>query len=196
MKTFIYTLVMATSLVFAACNNQAASDQTLPETFTNARTVTKVSAETSKLLRVEAAEKAMRAEPQNLQEQIKQRLYEAWGSWQPDYEGWLKWSDGLYLPDATIMAIGDTPQKFHDYQASMKQQRDACFMEMGPIMQMTVEGNVASLVYEMYLTPKGVENAPTFKMMITEFNTFEIVDGKLMVKRLDLYTDGGGMTQR
>lgn len=195
MKKIIFTLVMAASLVFVACINQAASNQPVSEAFTNARTVTKVSIETSRQLRLRAAEKAKETKPQNLQEQIKQRLYEAWGSWQPDYEGWLNWSDDLYLPDATIMAIGDIPQKFHDYQTSMKQQRDTCIMEMGPIMQMTVEGNVASLVYEMYLTPKGMENAPTFRMMITEFNTFEIVEGKLMVKRLDLYTDGGGMTQ-
>ena len=74
----------------------------------------------------------------------------------------------------------------------MKDQRDACSMEMGPIMQMTVEGNVAALVYHMYLTPK-VENAPTFDMIVTEFNTVEEIDGKLMVTHLDLYTDGGGL---
>ena len=30
-------------------------------------------------------------------------------------------------------------------------------------------------------------------MTVTEFNHFGIVDGKLMVTRLDLYTDGGNM---
>jgi len=193
MKKFIYTSMLASSLLFAACNHQATSDQIMTEIFTNARTVSNVTKDNSKQLRMEAAAKAKKEQPQNLQEQIKQRLYEVWGTWHPDYEEWLKWSDDLYLPDATIMAIGDTPQKFRDYQASMKLQRDACIMEMGPIMQMTVEGNVASLVYLMYLTPKGMENAPTFKMMITEFNTFKEVDGKLMVTRLDLYTDGGSM---
>ena len=195
MKKDIYTLVMASSLIFAACNNHAASEQTSSKDFTNARTVTEVSIDNSKQLRMEAAERARKANPKNLQEQIKQRLYEAWGTWQPDYDGWLKWSDDLYLPDANILAIGNTPQTFHDYQASMKLQRETCFMEMGPIMQLVVEDNVASLVYEMYLTPKGIKDAPTFNMMITEYNTFEMVDGKLMVKRLDLYTDGGGMSK-
>ena len=117
----------------------------------------------------------------------------SWGEWQPDYEGWLKWSNDLYTADATISAIGEGIQKFRDYQASMKLQRDACTMEMGPIMNSTVEGNVIALVYHMYLTPKGMENAPTFDMLVTEFNTLEEVDGKLMVTHLDLYTDGGSM---
>ena len=65
-------------------------------------------------------------------------------------------------------------------------------MEMGPIMQIIVEGNVAALVYHMYLTPKAAI-APTFDMLVTEYNTVEERDGKLMVTHLDLYTDGGGL---
>ena len=38
-----------------------------------------------------------------------------------------------------------------------------------------------------------MENAPTFSIMVTEYNTLEEVDGKLMVTHLDLYTDGGNM---
>ena len=186
--------VLASSLFFTACNQDVVSEQSQgTDVFTNKRTILQVTKENSKQLREEAAEKAMLAKPRNMQERIKQRLYEAWGSWQPDYEGWVKWSDNLYLPDATIMAIGDKEQLFHDYQASMKLQRDACVMEMGPIMQMTVENNTASLVYLMYLTPKGMNNAPTFSMMITEYNQFVEIDGKLMVSHLDLFTDGGEM---
>ena len=40
----------------------------------------------------------------------------------------------------------------------------------------------------MYLTPKGVEGAKTMDIVVTEYNTFSEVDGKLMVTRLDLYT--------
>lgn len=186
--------VLASSLFFTACSHNAVSDQSqATEVFSAKRTVFKVTNKNSKQLRMEAAERAMQVTPRNLQERIKQRLYEAWGSWQPDYEGWLKWSDDLYLPNSTIMAIGDNEQLFHDYQASMKLQRDACVMEMGPIMQMTVENNTASLVYLMYLTPKGMNNAPTFSMMITEYNQFVEIDGKLMVSHLDLFTDGGEM---
>lgn len=147
--------------------------------------------ENSKELRERAAEEARAVEEKTLADRIRNRMYIAWGEWQPDYEGWLRWSDGLYAPDATISAIGDTEQKFHDYQVSMKEQRDACNMEMGPILRMIVEDHVAALVYNMYLTPKGVENAPTFGMMVTEYNTLEEIDGKLMVTHLDLYTDGG-----
>ena len=50
-----------------------------------------------------------------------------------------------------------------------------------------------AFVYEMYLTPKGMENAPTFTMMATEFNHFKMVGEKLIVTRLDIYTDGGKM---
>lgn len=148
---------------------------------------------TSKELREQAAAAAREQNIETLADAIKQRLYIAWGEWQPDYAGWLKWSDDLYAADATISAIGDHPQKFHDYQASMKEQRDRCSMEMGHILRMTVEDNVAALVYWMYLTPKGMENAPTFAMMVTEYNTMEEVDGKLMVTHLDLYTDGGNL---
>ncbi|GAB6087141.1 hypothetical protein [Alkaliphilus crotonatoxidans] len=152
--------------------------------------------EKSKELREQAAAAARMAKAETLADRIKNRLIIAWGEWQPDYENWVKWSNSLYTADATICAIGDEEQKFRDYQASMKLQRDACSMEMGPIMQMIVEGNVAALVYHMYLTPKGVENAPTFDMIVTEFNRLKEVDGKLMVTHLDLYTDGAGMNHQ
>ena len=144
-------------------------------------------------MREEAAKAVEAMEAVTLADRIRQRMYIAWGQWQPDYEGWLKWSDDLYAADAMISAIGDTDQKFRDYQASMKEQRDACEMEMGPILKMIVEDNVAALVYNMYLSPKGMENAPVFSMMVTEYNTLEEVDGKLMVIRLDLFTDGGNL---
>lgn len=143
-----------------------------------------------KELREEAAVKAKAAAGTTMQERIANRMYLAWGEWQPDYEGWLKWSNGLYAEDAMISAIGSEDQRFRDCQASMKEQRDRCTMEMGPILQMTVGDNVAALVYEMYLTPKGIENAPTFSMMVTEFNRLEEVDGR------HLYTDGGNLNQR
>lgn len=57
-------------------------------------------------------------------------------------------------------------------------------MEMGTLLQAIADGDTVAFVYEMYLTPKGMENAPTFTMMATEFNH---------VTRLDLYTDGGKM---
>ncbi len=149
--------------------------------------------ENAKMLREEAAAKARESVGGTLEERMANRMYIAWGEWQPDYEGWIKWSNDLYTADAVISAIGATDQKFRDYQASMKEQRDRCTMEMGPIKQMTVGDGVAALVYEMYLTPKGMENAPTFSMMVTEFNKLEEIDGKLMVTRLDLYTDGGNL---
>lgn len=149
-----------------------------------------VTAENSKELRKAAMNEINSLPADTLEEQIRQRLYTWWGNWQPDYEGWLKCANDLYAEDATIYAIGGE-QKFSDYKASMKGQRDACEMEMGPIMQMTVDGNTATLVYNMYLTPKGTDS--TLSMMITEYNTFEEIDGKLMVTRLDLYTDGGAM---
>ena len=66
-------------------------------------------------------------------------------------------------------------------------------MAMGPILQSIVGEDTVALVYDMYLMPKGMENKVTFTMTVTEFNHFGIVDGKLMVTRLDLYTDGGNM---
>ncbi len=150
-----------------------------------------VTKENGKALRLEEMEK-VKANPSDTKEgKIMDLLITAWGEWQPDYEGWLKWSNRLYAKDATINAI-DGEKNFRDYQASMKDQRDACAMEMGPIMQITVEDNVAALVYHMYLTPK-VENASTFDMIVTEYNVVEEIEGKLMVTHLDLYTDGGGL---
>lgn len=153
----------------------------------------KVTKENSKELRLQAMAEAKVTMPATKEDAIKQMLYIAWGEWQPDYTGWLNWSNNLYAADATISAIGDTPQKFRDYQASMKDQRDRCAMEMGPIQRMIVEDNVAALVYHMFLTPKGMENAPTFSMLVTEYNTVEEVDGKLTVTHLELYTDGGNL---
>lgn len=149
--------------------------------------------EISKELREKAAEKVRNLECKTLAEEIKKRLIIAWADWQPDYSGWLNWSSSLYAEDATISAIGDTEQMFHEYQDSMKGQRDACSMEMGPILNIIVEDNVAALVYHMYLTPKNEQNAPTFDMYVTEYNTLEMVDGKLMVTHLEVYCDGAGL---
>jgi len=147
-------------------------------------TVTK---DNSARLREESMEKANAVATDSWNDQIKRRLIEAWGTWVPDYEGWLKWSSSLYTPDSMIYAIGETPQRFADYQASMKAQRDAFTMEMGPIMQIAVDGNTASLIYYMFMTPKN-EPEKTIKIIVTEYNTFGIVNGELMVTRLDLYT--------
>lgn len=152
--------------------------------------------ENSKELREQEASKVRNLECKTLAEEIKKRLIIAWAEWQPDYSGWLKWSSSLYAENATISAIGDTDQIFHDYQASMKDQRDACSMEMGPILNIIVENNVAALVYHMYLTPKNVPNAPTFDMYVTEYNTFEKVDGELMVTHLEVYSDGAGLNNQ
>ncbi len=147
-----------------------------------------VTPENAKELRISAME-AINAIPAETQEdRIRQRLYTWWGEWQPDYEGWLQCANDLYAEDATIYAIGGE-QKFSEYKVSMKGQRSLYTMEMGPIQQMTVDGNTATLVYTMYLTAKG--GSKPMSMLITEFNTFEEIDGRLMVTRLDLYTDGG-----
>lgn len=146
-----------------------------------------VTKENSAQLRKESMQMALAATGSDLATRIKKALLKAWGEWVPDYEGWLRWSSGLYTPDSLIYAIGDKPQRFADYQASMRHQREAATMEMGPIMQIAVEGYTAALVYHMYLCPKA-QPEKCFDIMVTEFNTFEETDGQLMVKRLDLYT--------
>ncbi len=56
-------------------------------------------------------------------------------------------------------------------------------MEMGPIMQIAVDGNTASLIYYMFMTPKN-DPGKTIKIIVTEYNTFGVVNGELMVTRL------------
>lgn len=188
MKKVIYLVLsgILSVMLFAGCSNKKAD--------TASKIITEsVTKDNSKTLRLESANASKEADDKTIEDQIRNRLITAWGEWQPDYEGWIKWSNGLYTENATISAIGGKEQKFKDYQSSMKLQRDAFTMEMGPIMQIVVKDNVAALVYHMYMTPKNVENAPTFDMIVTEYNTVEKVEGKLMVTHLDLYTDGGGM---
>lgn len=156
------------------------------------RLMTKDTKENSKELRVQAMQEIDARPVNTLQDEMVKRMYDWWGNWVPDYEGWLKLADSLYAPEAIINAIGGE-QKYCDYRLSMKDQRDRCTMEMGPIKQSIVGEDTVALVYDMYLMPKGLEDKVTFKMTVTEFNRFGIVDGKLMVTRLDLYTDGGNM---
>jgi len=153
-----------------------------------------VTEENSEELRLESSADAEQeyGDSSDLSDQIKLRLFEWWGAWQPDYESWLEIADGLYAADADITAIGGETQKYSDYRVAMKSQREQVDMEMGPIMNITVDGNTATLVYHMYLTPKSSPDT-TFDTIVTEYNTFEEVDGKLMVTDLHLYTDGGGM---
>jgi len=181
MKKSIITLTIAT-LIMSTFTVKA--DGINAQVLIMKETVTK---ENSAALRAVSAEKARAAATDSRSDQIKKRIIESWSEWVPDYEGWLKWSSSLYTPDSMIYAIGKTPQRFADYQASMKAQRDAFTMEMGPIMQIAVDGNTASLIYYMFMTPKN-EPEKTIKIIVTEFNTFDYVDGKLMVTRLDLYT--------
>ncbi len=156
------------------------------------RLTEKATMENAKELRIKAMEEIDKKEISSIQDEMEKRMYDWWGTWKPDYEGWLKCADSLYAPNAIINAIGGE-QLYSDYRTSMKGQRDRCSMEMGPILQSSVSEDTVSLCYEMYLIPKGLENPPIFTMMVTEFNKFEEVDGKLMVTRLDLYTDGGNM---
>lgn len=138
----------------------------------------------SQTLREQAYEE-IKDMPQNtIEEKIKYRLIKAWADWQPDYEGWLEWSDSLYAADATIDAIGGE-QTFSDYQKSMKEQREHATMAMGPILEdLSIDGYVATLHYHMYLTSGG----RTRDIIVTEINTFEEIDGVLKVVRLDLTT--------
>ena len=153
-----------------------------------------VTEENSEKLRLASQDEAEKAygDSEELSDQIKLQLFDWWGNWQPDYDSWLKIADGLYAEDADITAIGGETQKYSDYRVAMKSQRDQVEMEMGPIMNIAVDGNTATLVYHMYLTPKASPDT-TFDTIVTEFNTFNEVDGELMVTDLHLYTDGGGM---
>ena len=71
-------------------------------------------------------------------------------------------ADSLYAPQAIINAIGGE-QKYCDYRTSMKYQRDRCTIEMRPLLQAIADGDTVAFVYEMYLTPKGMENAPPLR---------------------------------
>ena len=85
-----------------------------------------VTKENAKELRLQAMEE-VKANPSDTKEgKIMDMLITAWGEWQPDYEGWVKWSDGLYTADSTINAIGGE-QRFRDYQASMKEHGDGTY---------------------------------------------------------------------
>lgn len=136
--------------------------------------------------RVQAAETLDTISMETLEGQIEARLIESWANWKPGYEDWLEWSNDLYAGDAVIDAIGGE-QAFRDYQESMRHQREKFTMEMGPIDTMDVKDNVAVITYNMYLTSKSFPKQ-TIKTVVTEINTFEEIDGKLVVIRLDLST--------
>lgn len=76
--------------------------------------------------------------------------------------------DGSSAPTvSTLRRLSSTPlaasKKYCDYRTSMKYQRDRCTMEMGPLLQAIADGDTVAFVYEMYLTPKGMENAPPLR---------------------------------
>ncbi|MDD6363532.1 MAG: hypothetical protein PUG18_09865 [Lachnospiraceae bacterium] len=122
------------------------------------------------------------------------RIYEWWANWKPDYEGWLACADDLYADTAIIDAIGPEPQQYKDYRASMKGQRDAFEMDMGPIETCVVEGDTVAFNYKMYMTPKKdmgpMKKGSTLVLKVSEFNTFANVEGydKPMVVHLQLLT--------
>jgi hypothetical protein len=126
-------------------------------------------------------------------EKAKERLYEAWDAWKPGYEDWIEWSNGLYAPDAMMVAMdGDKPELFSEYQGKMKHFRDQFDMVMGPIERCVAADGVTAHTYKMYMTPKGQSEDKTVVIPVTEFNHFAEVPGfdKPMVVKLELITAG------
>ena len=129
---------------------------------------------------------------------MMRRIYEWWANWKPDYEGWLRCADSLYASSAIIDAIGPEPQIYKDYRDSMKGQRDAFDMDMGPIQTCVVEGDTIAFNYKMYMTPKAdmgpVKKGQTVVLKVSEFNTFANVEGyeEPMVVHLQLLATGQG----
>ena len=127
---------------------------------------------------------------------ITEHIYRWWAQWKPDYEGWLKCADSLYAGTAIIDAIGEKPQVYADYRQAMKGQRDAFEMDMGPIQTFVVEGKTAAFNYRMYMTPKAdmgkLKKGQTVVLKVSEFNTFDYVDGcdEPMVVHLQLIATG------
>ena len=127
---------------------------------------------------------------------ITEHIYRWWAQWKPDYEGWLQCADSLYAREAVIDAIGQEPQRYADYRRSMKGQRDAFDMDMGPIQTFVVEGNTVAFNYRMYMTPKmdmgALKKGKTVVLKVSEFNTFDNVDGyeEPMVTHLQLLATG------
>lgn len=127
---------------------------------------------------------------------ITEHIYRWWAQWKPDYEGWLKCADSLYASSAVIDAIGSEPQIYADYRQSMKNQRDAFDMDMGPIQTFVVEGDTVAFNYRMYMTPKAdmgpLKKGQTVVLKVSEFNTFDNVEGydEPMVVHLQLIATG------
>lgn len=127
---------------------------------------------------------------------MKERIYRWWANWKPDYEGWLQCADGLYAKEGIIDAIGKEPQKYLDYRASMKGQRDMFEMDMGPIETCVVEKDTIAFNYKMYMTPKfdmgDMKKGETIVLKVSEFNTFEKLEGyrEPMVTHLQLIASG------
>ena len=136
------------------------------------------------------------AECSDFENVMKERIYRWWANWKSDYEGWLKCADSLYADSCIIDAIGPEPQIYKDYRTSMKSQRDAFDMDMGPIQTCVVEGDTIAFNYRMYMTPKfdmgKMEKGRTIVLKVSEFNTFAEVDGydEPMVVHLQLIASG------
>lgn len=145
------------------------------------------------VLREISENKFLRTDFENV---MKQRIFEWWANWRPDYEGWLKCADSLYADTCVIDAIGPKPQIYKDYRESMKLQRDAFDMDMGPIQTCVVEGDTIAFNYKMYMTPKAdmgnLKKGVTVVLKVSEFNTFANVEGydTPMVVHLQLLATG------
>ena len=64
----------------------------------------------SRELRIKAMNEIDALPVRTKQDEMLKRMYDWWGTWQPDYEGWLKCADSLYAQSTIINAIGgETP---------------------------------------------------------------------------------------
>ena len=89
----------------------------------------------------------------NFQEQIRERLQNGFQNWNSGYNGWIKWCDTLYEPDAHYNVYGKR-LSLQQYKDMMGQFFSAFDVELGDFHNMLVQDDWCAIRYSVHITNK------------------------------------------
>lgn len=90
-----------------------------------------------------------------MERKIKDRLFNGFNNWNGGYDGWLKWCDTLYEPDAYYNIPGPTGQirlTLQQYKDAMGKLFESFTMDLGNFENMIIKDDWCAIRYTVNIT--------------------------------------------
>lgn len=105
-----------------------------------------------------------------IEKKIRDRLFDGFNNWNGGYDGWLKWCNTLYEPDAHYNVYGKrlTLQQYKDMMGQLFQHFT---MELGQFENMIIRDNWCAIRYTVKV--KNLDTGEEVLQNTMEFVTFK-----------------------